>query len=236
MKTAAEYKKEIIDSLKKAPANNLETYITMENGDELLIIPEGYGEIYDYIQQDKFDMIDYWLVEGGQLPYLGESKLDKLCDNLANYTNLVYDNEREKLDCKKYYDEHHNDPDFDWGYYSDWHKDLFGYRPGKEFGKSRHEPINFIITFTFDDKINETFENLANWCIINKSLQEIFNYDELEYPRGYVMNLQTTIKDTDCVIKGTLADGMLLGYLEQLETATILMRSFNIKKIRVIGE
>ena len=102
MKTAAEYKKEIKKKKKKAPANNLETYITMENGDELLIIPEGYGEIYDYIQQDKFDMIDYWLVEGGQLPYLGESKLDKLCENLANYTNLVYDNEREKLDCKKW--------------------------------------------------------------------------------------------------------------------------------------
>ena len=27
------------------------------------------------------------------------------------------------------YESHMNEPDFDWGFYSDWHKDMFGYRP-----------------------------------------------------------------------------------------------------------
>ena len=29
----------------------------------------------------------------------------------------------------KAYEARMNEPDFDWGYYSDWHKDMFGYRP-----------------------------------------------------------------------------------------------------------
>jgi len=27
------------------------------------------------------------------------------------------------------YESHMNEPDFDWSFYSDWHKDIFGYRP-----------------------------------------------------------------------------------------------------------
>lgn len=27
------------------------------------------------------------------------------------------------------YASHKNEPNFDWGYYSDWHKDLYGFRP-----------------------------------------------------------------------------------------------------------
>lgn len=43
------------------------------------------------------------------------------------------------IEDKKYYDyaiedfrefeSHKGEPDFDWGFYSDWHKDLYGYRP-----------------------------------------------------------------------------------------------------------
>jgi hypothetical protein len=27
------------------------------------------------------------------------------------------------------YESHMNEPDFDWDFYSDWHKDMYGYRP-----------------------------------------------------------------------------------------------------------
>lgn len=27
------------------------------------------------------------------------------------------------------YESHMNEPNFDWGFYSDWHKDIYGYRP-----------------------------------------------------------------------------------------------------------
>lgn len=35
----------------------------------------------------------------------------------------------ENMDAFKAYEARMNEPDFDWGYYSDWHKDMFGYRP-----------------------------------------------------------------------------------------------------------
>lgn len=35
----------------------------------------------------------------------------------------------ENMDAFKAYEARMNEEDFDWGYYSDWHKDMFGYRP-----------------------------------------------------------------------------------------------------------
>lgn len=36
-----------------------------------------------------------------------------------------YDN----IDKFHEYEKHMNEPDFDWDFYSDWHKDIFGFRP-----------------------------------------------------------------------------------------------------------
>ena len=35
----------------------------------------------------------------------------------------------ENMEAFKAYEARMNEPDFDWDYYSDWHKDMFGYRP-----------------------------------------------------------------------------------------------------------
>lgn len=35
----------------------------------------------------------------------------------------------ENMDAFKAYEARMGEPDFDWSYYSDWHKDMFGYRP-----------------------------------------------------------------------------------------------------------
>ena len=35
----------------------------------------------------------------------------------------------ENMDAFKAYEARMNEEDFDWDYYSDWHKDMFGYRP-----------------------------------------------------------------------------------------------------------
>jgi len=35
----------------------------------------------------------------------------------------------ENMDEFKKYEARMNEPDFDWDHYSDWHKDMFGYRP-----------------------------------------------------------------------------------------------------------
>ena len=36
-----------------------------------------------------------------------------------------YDN----IDAFREYQSHMGEPDFDWGFYSDWHKDMYGFRP-----------------------------------------------------------------------------------------------------------
>ena len=45
--------------------------------------------------------------------------------------NEVEDDEYREENMEKFreYEARMNEPDFDWDYYSDWHKDMFGYRP-----------------------------------------------------------------------------------------------------------
>ena len=38
----------------------------------------------------------------------------------------------ENYDKFREYELRMNEPDFDWDYYSDWHKDMYGYRPHKQ--------------------------------------------------------------------------------------------------------
>lgn len=38
----------------------------------------------------------------------------------------------ENIEKFREYESHMNEPDFDWDFYSDWHKDMYGYRPHKQ--------------------------------------------------------------------------------------------------------
>ena len=42
-------------------------------------------------------------------------------------SNMAYRNRYEAELIE--YASHKDEPDFDWGFYSDWHKDVYGYRP-----------------------------------------------------------------------------------------------------------
>lgn len=48
--------------------------------------------------------------------------------------NEIEDEEyyEENIEKFKEYEAKMNEPDFDWDFYSDWHKDMFGYRPHKK--------------------------------------------------------------------------------------------------------
>ena len=45
--------------------------------------------------------------------------------------NTILQNEYyyENIDAFREYESHMDEPDFDWDFYSDWHKDMYGYRP-----------------------------------------------------------------------------------------------------------
>ena len=46
---------------------------------------------------------------------------------LSNADHIAY-REYAEADFLEYA-KHKDEPDFDWGYYSDWHKDIYGFRP-----------------------------------------------------------------------------------------------------------
>lgn len=74
--------------------------------------------------------IDYWLVDC-DLPWLGGSSIEEVVDQLNRHASLIAEQEREIADIRDYFDSHQAsgwDGD-SWDFYSDWHKDVFGYRP-----------------------------------------------------------------------------------------------------------
>lgn len=235
-KNANDYKNEILKKAKDLANKNapvIEIPITMENGEEVLVVPSGYGDINEYIRTDQIDMIDYWLVHSSELPYISDDKLDKICNNLANYMTLLAQNEEEKAECKKYYDENHEKEDFDWSFYSDWHKDLFGYRPDREYGVSRHSPITFLIEFTFENEEDKK-QFIEYFDSVDEQLNYLYLYDSmgLSIQEGcYVM--VTRDRELDYTLVCSLNDRIFYEEFRQLEDAKFLKQQYKIKTIKV---
>lgn len=75
---------------------------------------ELYNGLYNAISKhlDADDNWDIWYPLYQELNYVEhEAYYDSNIDKFNEYCT------------------HMNEPDFDWGFYSDWHKDLFGFRP-----------------------------------------------------------------------------------------------------------
>ena len=63
--------------------------------------------------------------------YYGIKKMS--AERKGLYYDIVYyyDNKYyyDNIDAFIEYKSHMNEPDFDWDFYSDWHKDMYGFRP-----------------------------------------------------------------------------------------------------------
>lgn len=82
------------------------------------------------VEISSIEDCEYFLCEG-DLPYMGNSKLDKLVDSLNRHAELVAEAEAEKIKLRKFFERHEQDgwDDDSWSWYSDWHKDVYGFRP-----------------------------------------------------------------------------------------------------------
>lgn len=122
-------KERVVDELvKRIMDNNFERIsISMKcNGDVIYITPcSMVPEI------TSFDDIEYFLIDCS-LPWAGNDKIEKVADFIIDYQNRVDENEQEKIRLKEYYKKYHNTSKMDWSWYSDWHKDVYGYRPRHE--------------------------------------------------------------------------------------------------------
>ena len=108
-------------------ANNWrDTFMTMPNGDIVTITPCDYGNPLN--EQNT----EYYLVFSHSTPNLGGDTLEIIANQLAGYEQQLQELAAEKVELRAFFDRRiapgNPHPD-DWGFYSDWHKDVYGYRP-----------------------------------------------------------------------------------------------------------
>lgn len=102
------------------------TIFTCADGAKIEVRPCYYGD-----QATKVEDCDYFLIEDGILPWLGGDKVTDIVKVLNNHAELVAENEDDKAKLRAYFDEHERKgwDAYTWDFYSDWHKDVYGYRP-----------------------------------------------------------------------------------------------------------
>lgn len=106
-------------------ANFKEIVITMKcNGDKIVITPCNYG----YDEKPRWEDIEYYLVEAGMVNLCGNESLEKVAETISRYEDLLNES-NEDIERLKEYIRKHGEFEIDWGWVSDWHKDLFGHRP-----------------------------------------------------------------------------------------------------------
>ena len=116
--------KDLIEKFIEAKWKKIE--VTCPDNVKLHITPCGYDEI------SSVGDVDYFLVDG-DLPWLGASNITQLVETINNHAELVIEQDNEKKDLQKFYKENieNNFSQENWNVYSDWHKDVYGYRPSK---------------------------------------------------------------------------------------------------------
>ena len=72
--------------------------------------------------------IEYFLMEC-RFPWAGSSKIEDVAKLLNNWQAKIDEDDEEKQKLRKYYEENYGTEKFDDGWFSDWHKDVYGFRP-----------------------------------------------------------------------------------------------------------
>ena len=84
--------------------------------------------ISDFPSMSHDELMGLWN-KIGKLMDLGEATYEQ---RILYWDIDRYENDRyyyENIDAFRVYEQSKGRPDFDWNFYSDWHKDLFGFRP-----------------------------------------------------------------------------------------------------------
>ena len=109
-----------------ADNNFSESVFNLADGTIATVTPCFYGE-----GMPSMDDIEYYLVSVEDLPYLSDDKLEKVADKFNKILDLRNEHDAEKIKLRKYFASHEAEgwDDHSLQYYSDWHKDVFGFRP-----------------------------------------------------------------------------------------------------------
>ena len=91
-------------------------------GDKVKIILCGTADI------KSVNDIEYFLMEC-RFPWAGSSSIENIAKLLNNWQAKIDEDDEEKQKLRKYYEENYGTEKFDDGWFSDWHKDVYGFRP-----------------------------------------------------------------------------------------------------------
>ena len=72
--------------------------------------------------------IEFFLVEC-RFPWASSSKIEDIAKLLNNWQANIDEEDSEKQKLRKYYEKYYGTEKFDDGCFSDWHKDVYGFRP-----------------------------------------------------------------------------------------------------------
>jgi len=101
--------------------------------DTTFICPDGAEAVVApccYYGEKSIENCEYFLIYW-DMPWGGEDTLEKLVKTLNRHEELAAEQEEDKIKIRKYFDKHQANgwDDESWSFYSDWHKDIYGYRP-----------------------------------------------------------------------------------------------------------
>ena len=108
--------------------------------DTTFVCPDGAEAVVApccYYGEKSIENCEYFLIYW-DMPWGGEDTLEKLVKTLNRHEELAAEQEEDKVKIRKYFDKHQKDgwDEDSWSFYSDWHKDIFGFRPhGKVCGE-----------------------------------------------------------------------------------------------------
>ena len=91
-------------------------------GDKVKIILCGTADI------KSVNDIEYFLMEC-RFPWAGSSSIENIAKLLNNWQAKIDEDDEEKQKLRKYYEENYGTEKFDDDWFSDWHKDVYGFRP-----------------------------------------------------------------------------------------------------------
>ena len=96
--------------------------VVKATGDPVKITLCSFGNI------NSIDDIEYYLVDC-RFPWAGSARIDDIANLFNNWTSKIEEEKSEKKQIIDYYNKYYGTDEFDAGWFSDWHKDIFGFRP-----------------------------------------------------------------------------------------------------------
>ena len=108
------------------------------NGDNITIIPCGYGDIKD------FSDVDWYLMNSQMINFTGGETLAYVAQCIDRYQEYLDEDAKALESLKEHIRKHGKNSD--WDFVSDYHKDIFGHRP--------HVGIEKLIAWANSDSTN----------------------------------------------------------------------------------